>query len=137
MLSQLFAFSNNLQLIEVAVDTETEGDSYEIKGLDGDDESGEAQRFGVVFILSPTGGASSPVVNAKVQTSIDGANWIDWADATEVAAGSVGVEYVDNDDMPLLKYVRSIVTPSGGTAPDVTATIALVSNGRFKFTLAS
>lgn len=137
MTAMLYSFATNLQLIETAVDEETEGTTYEVKDLEGDDLNAEGQRFGVVFILSPTGGASSPVVDAEIQTSIDGANWITWASATQVAAGSVGVEYKDSTTIPLLKYVRSVVTPSGGTAPDVTATVALVSNGKFKLIAAS
>lgn len=138
MTAMLFSFRENIQLIETAVDTATEGTSYEVKGLDSDDINGEGQRFGAVFIINATGGATSPVADAKVQTSIDGANWIDWATATQVTADAgTATEYKDSATIPLLKYVRSVVTPSGGTAPDTTATIALVSNARFKLTAAS
>lgn len=123
-------------LINVTTETSSPqtGTSYKVKGYGGDDTPEYAQTIQVYFKTTQSGGATSPTVQAKLQTSMDNTNWIDLVSSTQLTADSTKVETKDHSttSTPLCKYVRVITALGGGTAPNHTVTAYLISDGPLK-----
>lgn len=91
--------------------------------------------FRAFLVATQSGGASSPTTDLKVQTSVDGTNWIDWTSVTQLTADGTNEELEGANSQDLGVYVRAVLTLGGGTAPTVAAKVLIASN--IKFTVES
>lgn len=128
--------TNMVTLMNVteATNTAQTGTSYKVSGTYGDDVAEFQQNVHVYFAATQTGGATSPTTQIKLQTSMDNTNWIDLVSSTQLTADSSKYETKDHStpSTPLCKYVRAITVLGGGTVPNHTATVMLISDGALK-----
>ena len=120
-----------LLAISTEVNTDQTGDTKEILPAHGDSANDTAQGFQVHFLLGQTGGATSPTSILKLQTSVNGTNWVDVVSSTQLTTDGVLTETKDISS-PLLKYVRVVSELGGGTKPSHSGSASLVSNAGFK-----
>ena len=106
------------------------GPIYTLLPADGDGVGDQNQSFRVFFHGSQQGGAESPTTDIRLETSDDRMNWVLVASATQLAQDGQVHEF---KDVPALgPYVRATTFLSGGTRPNHTASVSLVSNGAFR-----
>ena len=127
-------FKNMATLLAVttAVATNQTGTTYRIESNAEDGVKDHEQDFQVFFYGNQSGGASSPTSQMVLQTSPDNVNWYTVAESTEVTATGDLAETKDVDGAPLLKYVRAKTVLGGGTNPNHTCEVRLVSNGSIR-----
>ena len=132
-------FKNMATLLAVttAVAVNQTGNTYRIESNAEDGVKDHEQDFQVYFYGNQSGGASSPTSQMVLQTSPDNVNWYDVTASTELTATGDLAETKDVDGAPLLKYVRAKTTLGGGTNPNHTCEVRLVSNGSFRARLVS
>lgn len=119
---------DTLQSITSAVTVATTSAAKRLRSSKHDNTENVSQNFVVVFEIDASGG-TSPTVDAKLQTSYDGTNWIDVCSMTQlVGAGSRRQQVVADLVGP---WVRSIITPGGSAAPNTTGRIRLASSAGF------
>lgn len=86
------------------------------------------QEFSVVFNTTMSGGAATPTLTQKLQTSWDGASWIDVAASTELTADGNVIEQ-KAITLKLGPFVRAAAIISGTVS--YTGSVRLVSNAHF------
>lgn len=106
------------------------GATYVVLPADGDNVADKDQSFRVFFHATQANGAASPTTDVRLETSGDKTNWIPVANATQLAQDGQVHEF--KDVTALGPYVRAVTQLGGGTKPDHTATVQLVSNGPFR-----
>ena len=121
-----------LLAITAAVATEQTGHTFRIETNAEDGVRDHEQEFQVYFYGNQTGGASSPTSQILLQTSPDNTIWYDVVQSTELTATGEKAETKDVSGAPLLKYVRAKTVLGGGTNPNHTCEVRLVSNGSFR-----
>ena len=126
-----------LLAISVAVATETTGSTYRIEANNEDGVKDHEQDYQVYFSATQSGGASSPTSQIVVQTSPDNSTWYDLAESTELSTAGSKAETKDVSGAPILKYIRAVTVLGGGTNPNHTCEVRLVSNGAFRARLVS
>lgn len=119
-------------LLEVADPTATAqtGSSYTVVPADGDGVSDAGQTFRVFLIASQSGGATSPTTVVKLETSPDRSTWIEAATSTQLAADGAVAEF--KSIAALGPYVRVRTLLAGGTLPNHTVKVVLVSDAPFR-----
>lgn len=119
-------------LLEVADATATDqtGTSYAVVPADGDGVSDVGQTFRVFLVASQSGGATSPTTVVKLDTSPDGTTWIEAATSTQLTTDGNVAEF--KSITALGPYVRARTLLAGGTPPNHTAKVVLVSNAPFR-----
>ena len=109
------------------------GNTYTIIPSNGGEQNFE-QEFYVVYQLILAGGATSPTLDAKLQTSWDGDTWHDLAAMTQPTVDGNSFEIKQLASSAALgPKVRAVVTPgegSGGPAT-FTGTVLLASTEGF------
>lgn len=109
-----------------AASADVTGTTYRPK-FNSDSDANDAT-MNVIFNLTTTGG-TSPTLDAKLQTSMDGTNWVDVASMTQLTgAGS------RNERVALAflgPYVRGVVDAGGTAAPDWTGYVYLLMDRPF------
>lgn len=110
------------------------GSIYEVVPASEDPTQDGDHGFQVYFSLSQSGGATSPTVQAKLQTSLDKTTWIDVVMSTVLNQDGPKVETKDaaSAAVPLLTYVRAVTVLAGGTKPNHTADVALIASAPFR-----
>ena len=110
------------------------GNIYEIVPASEDSTQDGDHGFQVYFSLNQSGGATSPTVQAKLQTSLDKTNWIDVVMSTVLNQDGPKVETKDATSaaVPLLTFVRAVTVLAGGTKPNHTADVALIASAPFR-----
>ena len=134
---KLFKNMATLLAVSTAVATNQTGSTYRLESNAEDGVNDHEQDFQVYFYGAQSGGASSPTSQMVLQTSPDNVNWYDVTTSTELTATGDLAETKDVDGAPLLKYVRARTVLGGGTNPDHTCEVRLVSNGSFRARLVS
>lgn len=119
------------------VNTDQSGSTYRIETSTDDGIHDTDQTYQVYFKLAQAGGASSPTTKLKLQTSPDKTNWVDVVESTQLTADGSKIEIKDVAGGPLLTYVRAVSVLGGGTKPNHTCEIRLVSDGSFRARLQS
>ena len=128
----LFKHMAPLLAVSTAVATDQTGNTYRIETAAEDGVKDHEQDFQVYFYGNQTGGASSPTSQMVLQTSPDNVNWYDVAESTELTATGEKAETKDVSGAPLLKYVRAKTVLGGGTNPNHTCEVRIISNGPFR-----
>ena len=110
------------------------GSIYEVVPASEDPTQDGDHGFQVYFSLSQSGGATSPTVQAKLQTSLDKTNWIDVVMSTVLNQDGPKVETKDaaSAAVPLLTYVRAVTVLAGGTKPNHNADVRLIASAPFR-----
>lgn len=121
-----------LLLVSTAVATDQTGDTFRIETSGEDGVHDHEQDFQVYFKATQEGGASSPTSQIKIQTSPDGESWVDGVESTELTTDGSKVETKGSTVLPLLKYVRAVTTLGGGTKPNHTCEVRIVSTAPFR-----
>lgn len=129
---QLFKNMATLLAVTTAVATDQTGNTYRIESSAEDGVRDHEQDYQVYYYGSQSGGASSPTSQLVLQTSPDNENWYDVSESTELTADGSKAETKDVSGAPLLRYVRAKTTLGGGTKPNHTCEVRLVSNGPFR-----
>ncbi len=124
-------FNNISTLLDVsqATNTAQTGSTYLLLPVSGDSVPSTAQSLRVFFHATLSGGATSPTVDVRLQTSDDKTNWINVTSMTQLTAAIPRHEFVTVS--ALGPYVRAITELGGGTVPNHTAKVVLASNGGF------
>ena len=124
-------FNNAHTLLDVtqATNQAQTGSIYLLLPASGDGVPSTAQSLRVFFDGSLSGGASSPTVDVRLQTSHDKASWISVQSMTQLTASGQRHEFVPVS--ALGPYVRAVSELGGGTLPNHTAKVVLASNGGF------
>jgi hypothetical protein len=110
----------------------TNGTAYRILPEGQDRLMDDTQDYRFVTNMDFAGGASSPTAQLFIQGSVDGATWIDLANGVSRTAPGNYREIIDAASVPLLPWIRARVVLGGGTAPNVNATVDIVSTGPFQ-----
>ena len=131
----VFRYSATLLDVSTAVNTNQEGDEYVVLPSDADGAADHQQTFMAFLHATQDGGATSPTTDVSLQTSSDGENWVEVAATTQLSANG-SVDELDSV-AGLGRYVRAQTTVAGGTAPDHTAKVILVSDAPFSLVAAS
>lgn len=129
---QLLDQRSNTPLMNVtpAVNTSKTGTTYRLGDLTP--ESPQNPVFKISTVVSANGGASTPTAQVVVETSSDGVNWVQAAAGTVRAAdGTTYPEVLDPNGGWLGPYVRAKLLLAGGTLPNATAFVELISNQPF------
>lgn len=105
------------------------GDIYLLLPVSGDSVPTTAQSLRVFFDATLAGGATSPTVDVRLQTSHDKVSWISAVSMTQLTAAIPRHEFVAV--AALGPYVRAVTELGGGTLPNHTAKVVLASNGGF------
>ena len=106
------------------------GTTYVVLPADGDNVSDNNQSFRAFFHATQAGGDTAPTTDVRLETSGDKTNWIPVVSASQLAQDGQVHEF---KDAPALgPYVRAVTQLGGGTKPNHTATVQLVSNGPFR-----
>ena len=134
---KLFKNMATLLAVSTAVATDQTGNTYRVETSTEDGIPDTEQEFQVYFYGSQSGGATSPTSQVKVQTSPDGAQWADLVESTELTADGDLAEVKTHATLPMLRYLRAVTTLGGGTNPDHTCEVRVVSNGTFRLKLVS
>ena len=127
-------FKNMATLLAVttAVAVNQTGNTYRIESNAEDGVKDHEQDFQVYFYGNQSGGASSPTSQLKIQTSPDNENWADLVESTQLTADGDLAETKSHATLPLLKFVRAVTVLGGGTNPNHTCEVRIVSNGSFR-----
>ena len=121
-----------LLAVSTAVATDQTGTTYRIETNSEDGIPDTEQDFQFYFYGSQSGGASSPTSQIKIQTSPDNENWADLVESTQLTADGDLAETKSHATLPLLKFVRAVTVLGGGTKPNHTCEVRIVSNGSFR-----
>ena len=121
-----------LLAVSTAVATDQTGTTYRIETNSEDGIPDTEQDFQFYFYGSQSGGASSPTSQLKIQTSPDNENWADLVESTQLTADGDLAETKSHATLPLLKFVRAVTVLGGGTKPNHTCEVRIVSNGSFR-----
>ena len=121
-----------LLAVSTAVATDQTGTTYRIETNSEDGIPDTEQDFQFYFYGSQSGGASSPTSQIKIQTSPDNENWADLVESTQLTADGDLAETKSHATLPLLKFVRAVTVLGGGTNPNHTCEVRIVSNGSFR-----
>ena len=121
-----------LLAVTTAVATDQTGTTYRIETNSEDGIPDTEQDFQFYFYGSQSGGASSPTSQLKIQTSPDNENWADLVESTQLTADGDLAETKSHATLPLLKFVRAVTVLGGGTKPNHTCEVRIVSNGSFR-----
>ena len=121
-----------LLAVSTAVATDQTGTTYRIETNNEDGIPDTEQDFQFYFYGSQSGGASSPTSQLKIQTSPDNENWADLVESTQLTADGDLAETKSHATLPLLKFVRAVTVLGGGTKPNHTCEVRIVSNGSFR-----
>ena len=121
-----------LLAVSTAVATDQTGTTYRIETNSEDGIPDTEQDFQFYFYGSQSGGASSPTSQLKIQTSPDNENWADLVESTQLTADGDLAETKSHATLPLLKFVRAVTVLGGGTNPNHTCEVRIVSNGSFR-----
>ncbi len=105
------------------------GDTYQVRTSESDEVSSDQQDFKVFFHTEQSGGATSPTVQAHLQTSWNKTSWATVASSTQLTATSSKDEVAPVQSLG--PYVRVVTALGGATLPNHKATAILVSNARF------
>ncbi len=120
-------------LFTIAVVSQTSAASADVTGTTyrpkfGSDDDANDATMNVIFNFTTTGG-TSPTLDAKLQSSVDGTNWVDVASMTQLTgAGS------RNERVALAwcgPYVRGIVDAGGTASPNWTGSVNLLMDRPF------
>lgn len=95
-------------------------------------DGGKNVGWAVGFVVTQSGGASSPTTDCALQHSIDKTNWIDVEVSTQLTADGTAKEITAI--AALGPYFRVITKLGGGTKPTATAKVVLACTGPFKLT---
>jgi len=117
-----------------SANTDQTGNIYEVLPASEDPVHDGDHAFQVYFALTQSGGATSPTVTAKLQTSLDKVNWIDLVTSTVLNQDGSKAETKDagTASAPMLTYVRAITLLGGDTKPTHAANVRLVSIAPFR-----
>jgi len=121
-----------LLAVSTAVATDQTGTTYRIETNSEDGIPDTEQDFQFYFYGSQSGGASSPTSQIKIQTSPDNENWADLVESTQLTADGDLAETKSHATLPLLKFVRAVTVLGGGTNPNHTCEVRILSNGPFR-----
>ena len=121
-----------LLAVSTAVATDQTGTTSRIETNSEDGIPDTEQDFQFYFYGSQSGGASSPTSQIKIQTSPDNENWADLVESTQITADGDLAETKSHATLPLLKFVRAVTVLGGGTNPNHTCEVRIVSNGSFR-----
>jgi len=124
-----------LLAISVAVNTNQTGTTYSIIPSDSDKTDDADMGFQVQISASQTGGLTAPTTDLDIQTSVDKVNWVTVASMTQLTS-STSISEIKSISV-LGPYVRAVTRVGGGTAPNHTATVTLMSSGSFKLQAAA
>lgn len=91
--------------------------------------------WAVGFVVTQTGGATSPTTDCALQHSIDKATWIDVEASTQLTADGTAKEITAIT--ALGPFIRVTTKLGGGTKPSATAKVVLMSTVQFKLTAVS
>ena len=128
-------FNKTATILDVTGKTATyDGAAYLLAPIDGDEIDGQNQEFRAFFVVTTTGGASTPTADLIVQTSNDNVNWLTWVAATQVTTATTLVELKGATSLDCGRYVRAKLSLGGGTAFTTAAKLQILSNGRFTAT---
>ena len=116
--------------VTTATDQAQTGSAYAVLPLDGDRQNDAQQGWRVFFDATQSGGATSPTTDVVLETSHDGTNWVQVAQATQLTADGEVHEFAAVS--ALGPYVRASTVLGGGTPPSHTATVKLASSGPFR-----
>lgn len=124
-------FNNIATLLDVsqATNQSQSGNTYLLLPVSGDGVPTTAQSLRVFFDATLAGGATSPTVDVRLQTSHDKVSWINAVSMTQLTAAIPRHEFVAV--AALGPYVRAISELGGGTLPNHTVKVVLASNGGF------
>ena len=128
----LFKSMATLLAVTTAVATDQTGNTYRIETAAEDGVKDHEQEFQFYFYGNQSGGASSPTSQIKIQTSPDNINWVDNVESTQLTATGDKAETKGHATLPLLRYVRAVTTLGGGTNPNHTCEVRIISNGPFR-----
>lgn len=111
----------------VAGSADLNGSTYRI---DGQNNNLSNASFSVLFHATITGG-TSPTLDAYIDSSSDGTNWVQVANMTQLTSGSRNERAALNWMGP---YVRARVDAGGTAAPNWTGRVVLIGDGVFTLT---
>src|SRR5687768_14533261 len=109
----------------------TAGTGYRILPGQADKQTDDVQDFRFVTSLTFAGGATSPTAQLVIQGSVDGVTWMDLAQGTSRTGAGTFLEVIEATGIALLPWVRARLVLGGGTAPNVYASVDVISNGPF------
>lgn len=123
---------HKVTLLDVATPLATghTGTSYTVVPADGDRVNDVGQTFRVFLIATQAGGASTPTTVVKLDTSPDRNIWIEAASSTPLQADGSIAEF--KSITALGPYVRARTLLAGGTPPNHTVKVVLVSDAPFR-----
>jgi hypothetical protein len=79
--------------------------------------------------ITQSGGATSPTVTVKVETSVDNTNWVKVAELVTDTTTPTKNELLE---LPALaKHLRASATVGGGTPPNYTASVSILCTDAF------
>jgi hypothetical protein len=110
----------------------TNGTGYRVLPGQSDDQPDSAQEFKFVTSLTFAGGVTTPTAQLVIQGSADGVTWIDLLMGASRTADGTYNETLDSTTVGLLPWVRARLVLGGGTAPNVYASVEVVSTGSFQ-----
>ena len=119
-----------LLAVTPATDEDQVGSTYAVLPADGDRQGDSDQAFRVFLHGSQSGGATSPTTDIRLETSDDKTNWVVAASAAQMTQDGSIHEF--KAVTALGPYVRAVTQLGGGTKPNHTASVVLVSNGPFR-----
>ncbi|MFN7132359.1 MAG: hypothetical protein ACK4N5_09755, partial [Myxococcales bacterium] len=96
------------------------------------DQPDSAQEFKFVTSLTFAGGVTTPTAQLVIQGSADGVTWMDLLMGASRTADGTYNETLDSTTVGLLPWVRARLVLGGGTAPNVYASVEVVSTGSFQ-----
>ena len=120
----------SLLSVTSAVATDQIGSSFVVLPADGDRLNDKDQSFRAFFHATQEGGVTAPTTDVRLETSDDKTNWVSVVAATQQTQDGSVHEF--KDITALGPFVRAVTQLGGGTKPDHTATVQLVSNGPFR-----
>lgn len=121
-----------LTVTGASVATDQTGATFRLETSAEDGIKDTEQTWQVYFKLTQAGGATSPTVKVKLQTSPNKTDWVDVVESTQLTADGGKFEIKDVSGGPLLPYVRAVTVLGGATKPNHTAEVRLVSDGSFR-----
>ena len=113
-------------LAAAAHTTDQTGTTYVVQY---DPSVGKNQGWAVGFVVTQTGGATSPTTDCALQHSIDKTNWLDVEVSTQLTANGTSKEITAIT--ALGPFIRAITKIAGGTPPSATATVVLMATCPF------
>ena len=132
-MAMLCRYEGVLLAMTTAQNTNKTGDTILVTPTSGDGITDVDQRYVFAFQTTQADGASSPTTTVKVQTSVDGTVWVDLVTATAVSTTTTTLEVKDTAALtgPFFKYLRAVMTLGGGTNPNSSTKVWLMSNAAF------